>query len=510
VVASAPGEQLLLAEDPALGRRAWLGLRPPSAPALGGARREVARTGRLRWLAAGRHGDRPWDAFLAPSGCPLAELVRATGPLAWPDAGPLLLGLAQELAAASADGTLPESLTTAQVWVQSGGRVLLLDALPGAPAAPGAGQPLELLRQVAALLLEGRPRNPAEPPRPARAALPGPAARAVGRLFGVGAPYDTAEEARAALETAVGQPAEVTPGRRLWHLVLVTACLSLGLFGCIAPWTVFVSEGHVAIQRLDMAKNRCTLALERLHEGAPADLATGLASPDPWTRLAAAARWDADQRLARRVERNRRALRAERVERLEEMSWVVRTSLAFQEAPSGRMRRSALRYLKHRAGGADDDFRADARGAAEMLTPARVARGAGDNYVLLLGPLVFWPLAWVLWAFVTRGGLSYRLAGIALVRGDGRPASRLQCLARAFLVWAPVTALLVLSACLDEAYWSVWRVPALRASHVWLELLSKVCWWAAWAVLAGCVALALRHPARSWHDRLAGTYLVPR
>jgi hypothetical protein len=124
--------------------------------------------------------------------------------------------------------------------------------------------------------------------------------------------------------------------------------------------------------------------------------------------------------------------------------------------------------------------------------------------------LCAWPVLWVLWAFVSRGGLGYRVAGIALVRAVGRRATRLQCLWRAFLVWAPVAGLFVLSSWLDGLYWSVWQDPAARNSWRWLEGLAVACWWAAWLLLAGYVVLALRSPSRSLHDRLAGVYLVPR
>ena len=59
-----------------------------------------------------------------------------------------------------------------------------------------------------------------------------------------------------------------------------------------------------------------------------------------------------------------------------------------------------------------------------------------------LAMLVAIPAGWVLWAFLSRGGLSLPLAGIALVRNDGRGASRLACGWRAFLVWAAPTLLL--------------------------------------------------------------------
>ena len=73
------------------------------------------------------------------------------------------------------------------------------------------------------------------------------------------------------------------------------------------------------------------------------------------------------------------------------------------------------------------------------------------------------PLFWLLWAVMARGGLSPTLAGISLVRRDGRPASRLACGWRTFLVWAPLAALLVGSRYIQESSpestvlcWGLW------------------------------------------------------
>ena len=38
-----------------------------------------------------------------------------------------------------------------------------------------------------------------------------------------------------------------------------------------------------------------------------------------------------------------------------------------------------------------------------------------------------WLTVWTLWAFLWRGGLSYRWTGLSLVRADGRKAARWQC-----------------------------------------------------------------------------------
>ncbi len=65
------------------------------------------------------------------------------------------------------------------------------------------------------------------------------------------------------------------------------------------------------------------------------------------------------------------------------------------------------------------------------------------------------------------------------------------------MVWAPLVVLLNLSIIAKVIHTEA-TVPAL------------VLWSLAVAYVAGCGVLALLLPARSLHDRLAGTYLVPR
>jgi uncharacterized RDD family membrane protein YckC len=104
---------------------------------------------------------------------------------------------------------------------------------------------------------------------------------------------------------------------------------------------------------------------------------------------------------------------------------------------------------------------------------------------------------WVVWAFVTRGGLTLRMMGLNLVRADGRKASRWQCAWRAAIVWAPVVVLLALAVCAE----------VLLPRQAWMHTLL---WSGAVLLLAGDFLLAWCYPRRSWHDRLVGTYLVPR
>ena len=99
-------------------------------------------------------------------------------------------------------------------------------------------------------------------------------------------------------------------------------------------------------------------------------------------------------------------------------------------------------------------------------------------------------------AAVFRGGLTLVLAGIAVVRADGRTAYRRQCAVRAALVWLPVVGLLFGSTML-QAF-----VP--QQAYLALAL-----WAAAVALLPVYAFLALRYPSRPPHDRLIGTHLVP-
>jgi hypothetical protein len=115
----------------------------------------------------------------------------------------------------------------------------------------------------------------------------------------------------------------------------------------------------------------------------------------------------------------------------------------------------------------------------------------------------------MLWAFLLRGGFTFRLAGIALLRSNGCSASRIQCAWRALLVWAPVAGLLTASVWLGGLGFRAW----LRQSWEQFEWLYGLSWalgGIALALLPLYVGLALWFPDRSLHDRLAGTYLVPR
>ena len=115
----------ILATDPVLRRQVWL-LRRDTLE-LSPARRQVARSGRLRWLQTVTVADGTWEAFEAPQGSPFTSLVAGGQRIPWSTLRHWIHDLATELWAATGDQTLPSRLDLRQVWITAPGRAVLLD-----------------------------------------------------------------------------------------------------------------------------------------------------------------------------------------------------------------------------------------------------------------------------------------------------------------------------------------------------------------------------------------------
>jgi hypothetical protein len=423
----------------------------------------------------------------------------------WPRALPLLEQLTDELATASTEGTLPDTLSSDQVWVGPDGQLQLLDIplrAPDAEEASGPHRALALLAEVAALVLEGQPRAVGEI-CPVRVPIPLHARPSLDRLLGAGKPYRDVAEFHTALQALADESAEVTAQRRGTHLTILAAFLFLGMGCCMLPagsYNQFIPFG-VLIRIIHEKEQR----LKDLEQGALLDFAEGAINPDPQVRLQAAVQLEADyelrDRLRQSLDRDQRHYAA----RLESSSWLTRNALEQieKQASAELKKKETERIRNHPELFGPGHFRS----RAQRLADGHFSDSAEEPPTAFwLAALVTWPALWVVWAYLARGGISYRLAGIALVRGNGRPATRLQCAWRVFLVWAPLTGLLVLSFWLEERYWSLWRPDS---SPRWLLSLASAVWSAALLLLAGYVLLALWRPARTLHDRLSGVYLVP-
>jgi hypothetical protein len=502
-------DRLLLGEDPTLGRKVWIWLQPAGASAISGARRDLARPARLRWLTAGELNGWQWNAFVAPPGATLPELVGDQGELGWPAARRLLEQLAEELETARQDQSLPATLSVNQVWVQPSGRLQLLDFRqgPGRSGKDATDPPndeklgLALMRQVATLALEGRPEPQGVNLRPIEAVVPLHARALLARVTGRRSAYERVGELRTDLAATQRQPVEATHALRALHVALLAFVLSIGL--C----SVFLWSRIGAITQLvslDISLLRTEALLQALED-------------EQW-RPELLEKLPNEHGLRRRASEYRQLLLEQQArDRAEqEVRWQNLDSLGKLTATEARKQliRTELPVHYERVPGGPFAVRAyqqsgTAQRVAVIAIPGlrRAAdRAAGDRrperppwlvMAICSINLVLFPALWVVWAFVTRGGVCLRLAGLALVRGNGQDARRWQCAWRTLLVWLPLLALLggVISVDIYAPEWG-------RSCQV-LQVLAL-----GWVL--GSAAVAIWSPRRGPHDWLAGTYVVPR
>ena len=128
------------ATDKTLARPVWLLRSGSEASPFTQERMNIARGTRQHILRHHIDGQDRWDAIEAVAGVPLASINFNDGAYSWSAIREALIDLAEELQLASAEDTLPKSLTLDQVWLDAGGRLKLLDQ-PVRPAQrPGIEQ----------------------------------------------------------------------------------------------------------------------------------------------------------------------------------------------------------------------------------------------------------------------------------------------------------------------------------------------------------------------------------
>ena len=134
---------------------------------------------------------------------------------------------------------------------------------------------------------------------------------------------------------------------------------------------------------------------------------------------------------------------------------------------------------------------AEVRGARDVLSPrlnlALTGAAFGTSILGLVG------MAATVLALLFHGGPMLRAVGIEVQTGDGDRAGRLRCSARTAAAWSPFI------------LWFFYTVPGPGRGAFATP-------WGLVPLVVGLVgvALSLRAPQRGPHDRIAGTYLVPR
>jgi eukaryotic-like serine/threonine-protein kinase len=472
---------LALAFDPQLRRQVWLREVPAGTMPVSAARRDVARPTRLRWLAARRADGEQWDAFEAPGGEPL--LMRLAAPPAWPVLKRWWQDLANELAAAAREGSLP-SLGLDRLWVRDDGHLVLLDfAAPGLPAAapvngathaaPSAASetaPMTPVDLMAALLR----RAGGDPGCAAASTWPLSARRLAARVIAPEPP--PLDAVRDELLVTAASLDEVSRWRRAVPAMLM-----------MAPALVFGIAALTLVPSLSSLEDRDTILmlgwLSELHRPEAERRVT-----DPGDRAAleryVAGRYP--QRLA------------------DDRFWnqvVTRSLSGLRDAGRAAVERHPHVEPEEIAPLAD-------RLAAHLAAVEATYQSRALELERILGIIVvaLTAVALVL-AFVcvlgssiaVPGGVLPRLLGLAVVGRDGREIGRGRSLLRAMVAWSPML------------LWLAYLAASPRADQ-WVPTPDRPLLSVAVMGLAAGVGLAwlLAHPARGLHDRLLGTTVVPR
>jgi hypothetical protein len=408
-----------------------------------------------------------------PAAAPLQEVVRHNGTLNWPEAREVLLALAGELVQAEQEGILPEQFSLSTVWALPDGQVLLLD-MPG----PGGKTttPIDLLADVAVLLLEGSSSAWDLPCRP----LPLHARELLADLPHFGGDLEDVAAFQQRLAATRERPAEVSRPVRLLHLAVLVAAQAL----CCAGWLpLAITGGFITLGRASELEQAEYIDSELQRASAAGGGAGAAAQEELQQQQAARERLRSAREPAERYYRARRAQ-------------LLPMRLGRKDLPGEerlRERKPLTRPLHE-----------EADKMATSLESGMDAEGGVCLIVLFQSCIAF--VICLISAAVFRGGLRYRMFGLCLVRYDGRPAKRLKCVWRMLAAWLLCIAPLVVARSVEELHWAVWMYDERYS----LLALADLCWLVMAGMFVVTLAILLISPARSLHDRLAGTVLVPR
>lgn len=418
----------LLAYDTKLLRKIWLRVVPAGTPPVAPSWRTLGRVGRLRWITGRRTATENWDAFEGLSGKPLVGLLDQPHP--WRHVRFWLLDLASEFSAAEKDGTLPDILTLDRVWITADGRAKLLDfRAPGAVAStvPATRDGKVFLNQVACVALGGRGDvdpdvNNIRVPMPVHA-----------RKFLESLPtLPNIETIAANIRPLLQNVAEVTRARR--------AAIVLG---CIAVPVLISVLGVVSMRLIRGWMNQPDI--REMSQIFGQRMASQIVWPKDKPRPTD------DDAMIYIASHYRHAITNKAV-------W---QSFGAQSMIPGANRIFVEDSIRKYPNPSADQIAKAAEAMKPYLENMKsqdVAEGFQSEFALLggvswIGIIGFFA---VLAALLFRGGLVMLVCGVAVVRKDGRRASRGRIFWRSLIAWSPVLASPVLVAMIT---------PVIAASH---------------------------------------------
>jgi hypothetical protein len=466
--------RLSIGIDPILRRHVWIHEVPPGTPPVDPARRDSSRPGRLYWLAGRRLPTENWDAFEAPRGEPL---LSAPATSRWPEVHRALTSLALELDASVRDG-MDVQPALAQVWKKADGRLVLLDfpwpGLTGSEADTRLS-PVALLAAVSARGFG----SAAEPIAPLSGTT------LLNRL--ASGPPPTLADVKTELLRLGSTPNRPSRVRRAVPIAMAAmpvAALVL-IAGVMLPLFARALQGNDNIFRQQNDFIRWMTWLT--DSGADAELKTQ------------EQRTAAEQYVAAHF----------RAQLTNDMIWNAQTP---QMEPFLTMRRTAAEIAaRYPAVSPDELARASAIVAPQIQELADSSANLSANLpagaealqgLVATGfaslPVLLSIVCGLVSVLAVPGGLVTRALRHAVVRRDGREIGRARSAMRFLVAWSP---LLLSMGYVGVPIFGGPRVPPDVAFAVGSS---------AFLLMAAGVAWTLASPGRGPHDRIAGTWVVPR
>ena len=467
--------RLFIGVDPILRRHVWIHEVAPGTPPVDATRRDVSRPGRLYWLAGRRSATENWDAFEAPRGEPFLTAAPTSD---WRQAHRALSSLATELDV-SAREDRDRGLSLARVWRRADGQLVLLDFSWPAPVAPDANRtldPVELLAAVSTRVLD----SAAEPSAPLSGTT-------LLRRLASGAPPALAD-ANAELVRLASAPNGPSRVRRALPMVMAAMpaaalFLLVSVMLPVAARAIQGNPGNILRQRSEFVRWMTWI----MDSGADAELKTR------------------EQRTA--AEQYVAAHFASQL--TSDEFW---NTQAPQIEPFLSMRRTAAEIAaRYPAVSPDQLARASAIVAPQIQELAAESANLGANFpagvealrgLIASGfasiPVLLSIVCGLISVLTVPGGLITRALRHAVVRRDGREIGRARSVIRFLVAWSPALAWI---ACVGVPMFGEPRVPP--AVGVVVSSL-------AFLMMAAGAVWTIAVPGRGPHDRIAGTWVVPR
>lgn len=468
-------EAFLVAYDEVLDREVWIHSFHEDIQAPPVSHLTATRSGRLNWLQGSRRAESKWDAYGIPSGISLYHWVTKEGRLSWEEMRRILLSISRELEVRFKDGHLPELLSLKHIWIDSLGRAKLID-FPIRNAEAEQIHPVEVTPEkwqdfMYQIVLFGFERKyvavenldneiPHVP-------LPEYARPLVDRICGRGNGFESITSLVSALEEMAARPAKVTKGKRLGPLAIKAAFPLMVFFGMLLG-VLMLSQAPDWLMDA-VSTSRYIETLKELEKEGDIEEAT---------------------------------LKKEAIRKVLAYSYSkTKSSPQMKQLLSG-FEDEQIAYLESALEDYPHLTEHEVSEARQNLSDLGAYQQPFSKYsffsILSLGLisglsfLVFLSIPAVIFAFILRGGVLFRMFGISIQTVDGKMASRFRCLWRAIVAW------------------SLFPLVLLLQTEVMKDPKNPVFMFISLLFVVGAAVYSVVKPERGIQDIIAGTFLVPR